>query len=81
MTEHVTKLLGASNITPMMVYDILLMGHRCYKSGMGLPHEAVWRAILNGFRDHERYYLTPGQMALLHGREEPATQDFEQLME
>lgn len=79
VAEKVTQLLGAETITPMMVYDLLLMGHRCYRQGVGLPHEMVWKSILDGFRDHNRYYFTPGQMALLHGREEPNQEDFESL--
>ena len=76
LTEKVTQLLGAGTITPMMVYEILLMGHRAYKQGVRLPHEVVWRSILNGFGDHDRHYLTPGQMAALHGREIPIEEDF-----
>lgn len=79
LTEAVSKLLGASTITPSMVYDFILLGHRCYKFGSGLPQEVVWKAIINGFSDHERYYLTPGQHAFLHGREDPEEEDFRQL--
>jgi hypothetical protein len=79
LTEKVNEFLGAGIITPMMVYDILLMGNRVYKSGVGLPHEVVWKGILDGFRDHDRHYLTPGQMAALHGRENPDESDFNDL--
>jgi hypothetical protein len=75
----VSKLLGAETITPMMVYDILLMGHRVYRHGFGLPHDVVWKSIVNGFRDHNRHYLTPGQMAALHGRDNPEDPDFAEL--
>ena len=79
LTDRVCQLLAAETITPMQVYDLLLMGHRVYKKGLGLPHEAVWRGILTAFRDHERYYLSPGQMAMLHGREAPEPEDFAHL--
>jgi hypothetical protein len=79
LTEHVSKLLGAGSITPMMVYDLLLMGHRVYRQGFGLPHEIVWKSILDAFMDHDRYYLTPGQIAILHGRTKPATEDMAEL--
>jgi hypothetical protein len=79
LTEKVSDFLAAGNITPMMVYDILLTGHRVYRQGTGLPHEEIWRAIINGFSDHERYYLTPGQHAALYGREIPTEEDFAEL--
>lgn len=79
LTEQVSHLLGAKTITPMMVYEILLMGYLCYKPGLGLPHEVVWRSIVDGFKKHDRHYFTPGQMALLHGRDEPSEEDFESL--
>jgi hypothetical protein len=80
LTEKVSQFLGAQNITPMMVYDLLLMGHRCYRQGLGLPHETVWKSILDGFRDHDRYYLTPGQNAALHGRDQPTEGDYAELI-
>jgi hypothetical protein len=79
LTERVSQLLGAGSITPMMVYDILLMGHRVYKQGVGLPHEAVWKSILDAFRDHDRHYLTPGQTATLYGKKELEIKDMEYL--
>ena len=65
----------------MMVYDLLLMGHRVYKQGFGLPHEVVWKSILDAFRLYDRHYLSPGQMAVLHGRDKPELEDIEHLSE
>ena len=79
LTEQVSKLLAAKTITPMQVYELLLMGHKCYRSGMGLQGGTVWEGILDAFRDHERYYLSPGQMAVLHGRARPDPEDHEHL--
>lgn len=79
LTEKVTQLLGTETITPMMVYDLLLMGYKCYRSGMGVSQEVIWKSILNGFKDHERYYLTPGQHAALHGREQLEDEDYAEL--
>lgn len=80
LTERVSQILGAEKITPDMIYGLLLLGHRCYRQGDALSHEAVWRSIINGFNDHDRYYLTPGQNAMLHGRESPNEDDFAALM-
>ena len=55
LLEEVSKLLGAETITPMMVYDLLLMGHRIYKQGFGLPHEVVWKSILDAFRLYDTF--------------------------
>jgi hypothetical protein len=52
------------------------MGHRVYKQGMGLPHEAVWKSILDAFRDQGRYYLSPGQLAQLRDEPNPTDDDW-----
>jgi hypothetical protein len=79
LTERVGQLLAAQEITPMMVFDMLLMGHRVYSWNGNMTTEGVWKSILDAFRDHERYYLTPEQMANLNGREKPLPQDHEHL--
>jgi len=67
LTEQISKLLGADTITPMTVYDLLLVGHRVHRHGTDLPHEVVWKSIVDAFGDHDRYYLTLGQTATLRG--------------
>ena len=76
---RVSDLLTVSNITPMLVYDLLLLGHRMYRSGMGIPTEQVWRAIAGAFADCDRYYLTPGQTAQLFDQELLKPKDLEYL--
>lgn len=78
ITEQVSNLLSSATITPAQVMDLLLSGHRMYKWN-GISTQVAWKAILDGFKDHDRYYLTPGQNASLHGREEPTPEDFEHL--
>ena len=79
VTQKVSQLLSGETVTPQLVYDLLLLGSRCYRSGMGLPHIAVWQAILDGFAAHDRPYLNPSQMASLRGRTVVDGIDFEHL--
>lgn len=71
LRDQVSQILAAPQITPMMISNLLMMGARIYKDGMGLPQHAVWNAILAGFADHDRYYLTPEQQAALQGSDNP----------
>jgi len=75
---QVQLMLAAPAITPMMISNLLIMGARIYAQGMGLPQHVVWNAILAGFADHGRYYLTPEQQAALVGSDNP---QFEHLSE
>jgi len=79
LIEQVSQLISTETITPMMVYDILLTGHRIYMQKIVLPHEVVWKSIIDGFRYHDRHYLTPGQTAMLYGKQQLETQDMEYL--
>lgn len=75
--QQVTGLLVEPTVTPMQVYNLLVMGHRVYKQGMGLPlREAVWKSILDAFRDQGRYYLSPGQLAQLRDEPNPTDDDW-----
>lgn len=79
VTQKVSQLLSGETITPQLVYDLMLLGSRCYRSGMGLPQSMVWQALLDGFAAHDRHYLNPYQMATLRGRSEVESSDFEHL--
>lgn len=79
VTQKVSQLLSGETITPQLVYDLMLLGSRCYRSGMGLPQNMVWQALLDGFAAHDRHYLNPYQMATLRGRSEVESSDFEHL--
>jgi len=76
---RVGDLLVTDNITPMLVYNLLLIGHRIYKQGIGIPTEHVWRSITGAFADNGRHYLTPGQIAALWDKEVLDDSDFDQL--
>lgn len=79
VTQKVSQLLSGETVTPQLVYDLMLLGSRCYRQGVGLPHKAVWQALLDGFAAHDRHYLNPYQMAALRGRSEVDDCDFEHL--
>lgn len=79
VTQKVSQLLSGETVTPQLVYDLMLLGSRCYRQGVGLPHKAVWQALLDGFAAHDRHYLNPYQMATLRGRSEVESSDFEHL--
>lgn len=82
VTLLVEKWLSSENITPPnMVFDMLMMGYRCWRPGMGLPHENVWQAIAEGFENQHRPYLTPRKIALLRGKTQWDPSDFEHLKE
>lgn len=79
LTQKVNQLLNGEPVSPQLVYDLLLLGYRCYKFGDGLPHSAVWQAILDGFATHDRHYLNPYQVASLRGKTEIDESDFAHL--
>jgi hypothetical protein len=80
VTQIVNDILSAEAITPVQLYDLLLMGHRVYKQGVGIPECAVLDAILKAFAQHDRHYMNPYVMAQLRGEQNgPAETDFETL--
>jgi hypothetical protein len=79
LTELVNYMLTCDSITPMQVYDLVLMGSQVYKPGMGIPQCHVWEAILQAFRQNGRCYMNPYQVAVLAGRARPEDADFESL--
>lgn len=64
---QVDQLLKAETITPKMVFDLLTLGSQLYKSGLGIPAYHVWEAVISGFKQNGREYLTPAQMSTLLG--------------
>ena len=76
--SKITELLNTETITPMLVYEVLLVGHRMFKQGVGIPVDHVWTSILSAFADGDRHYPTPGQTSVLFGKEmlEPEDLDY-----
>lgn len=79
LTVMVDEILKSEHITPMQVYDLMLMGYQVYRQGVGIPQSHVWEAILQGFSQNGREYLNPWKMALLSGRDTPESADFNSL--
>ena len=82
LTTTVDALLSAEHITPMQVYEIMLMGHRAYKQGVGVPESTVLEAIITAFKQHDRHYLNPYQFPTLRGEpwdSRPTESDFDTL--
>lgn len=79
LTVMVDQILKSEHITPMQIYDLILMGHQVYKPGMGIPQAHVWESILQGFKQNGRMYLNPYTMAVLVGRDSPEDSDFDEL--
>ena len=48
---NLLKAMNASpdNVTPDMVYDIFLSGHSCWKQGVGIPPETIYKIIEETF--------------------------------
>ena len=79
VTQIVYDILSAEKITPGQLYDLLLMGHKVYKQGVGIPECAVLDAILKAFVQHGRIYMNPHTMARLRGLDYALDADFETL--
>ena len=74
----VSELLATPTITPALVHELLLLGHRMYKWN-GIPIPTVWEAIAAGFADNDRHYLTPDQTAALLNKPLLGSEDLEYL--
>jgi hypothetical protein len=79
LSKRVAAILDAEQITPAMIYDLLLSGNQIYRQGVGSPHSAVWDAVLKPFGERQRHYLNPYQVATLRDHEYPQDTDFEHL--
>lgn len=44
LEEVLTKLYNGDR-SPITYYELILLGHRVYKQGIGLPHQAIYRVI------------------------------------
>ena len=78
----VDAMLSAEHITPMQIYEVMLMGHRVYRQGVGIPERVVLDAILSAFKQHHRHYMNPYQIAQLRGHSDlvgPTEMDWETL--
>ena len=64
---RVNELLTATTITPWMVYQLLLTGHRMYRYH-DISESQAWEAIIEAFSDQGRQYLTPDQISALRGK-------------
>ncbi len=74
----VSELLTTPTITPALVHELLLLGHRMYKWN-GIPNSTVWESISAGFADNDRHYLTPDQTAALLNKPLLSSEDLEYL--
>jgi hypothetical protein len=79
LTELVNQVLTCDQITPMQMYNLILMGSQVYKPGMGIPQSHVWEAILQAFRQNGRCYMNPYQVAVMSGRAHPEESDYHSL--
>lgn len=70
LRHQVYSILSAPVITPRMISDLLILGSRIYRQGVGLDPDTVWTSILEGFADHGRYYLSPDQQAVMQGSDQ-----------
>jgi len=75
--DRVNELLTATTITPWMIYQLLLTGHRMYRYH-DISESQAWEAIIGAFSDQGRQYLTPDQMSALRGKW-AASEDLDQL--
>lgn len=79
ITQDVHKLLTCNVITPRQVYDLMLLGSRMYRQGVGIPEFHVVDAILEAFEKQNRHYLNPYQSAQLRDADAPELVDWESL--
>lgn len=81
LTIKVDEILKSVHMTPAQAYDMIVLGYQVYKSGLGLPHQVVWDAILQGFEKNGMTYLNPYKSASLAGRHHPEDDDFKDVQQ
>ena len=79
LSNHVAALLAAKQITPSMIYDLVLDGCKVYKQGVGLPEKVVLQAIIDQFVKRGQTYMNPYTLATLKDKNFPESDDFEPL--
>ena len=83
VSMHVALLLDSKQITPAMLYCILIDGYNLCMNRNGLSEkeilQPVIQAILDPFAELGRAYMNPYQLAILKNNNYPESDDFEPL--